>query len=200
MIDKEQLNTIKYLIIGSFIFMIAGVIGSVLLRRDSPGLARIVKTGGFIIGIIIFAGGILWVIAGETISKKLKNRKTPKQTQQEYAAKLVLHKQKMEEMQLQTALKIEEAKQKQMENRLQMQKAQINQMNAKAKSMGGGSGSMDVLGNLSGILTSTQQKPQQESDLNQFMGVKKNNNKKPKKKVKPKNNKNGGVDDFFIKF
>lgn len=206
MMDKEQLNIIKHLIIGSFIFMIAGVIGAVLLRRDNPSLAGIVKTSGFVSGIIIFGVGILWIIAGETISNKFKNRKNPEQRQQESAAKIAAHKQKMEEMQLQTLLKIEEAKQKQMENQLQMQKAQINQMNAKAKSMGGGSESIDILGNLSEMLKPTPQQPpqQQGSDLNQFMNMKRNKKKKSKKKKDKGENdflkKDKGIDDFFIKF
>jgi len=185
MINKNSMQTVKFIVIGSFVVAVAGIILSVLLRRDSPQIANICKIGGMILAILIFSGGTFWMIAGDTISKKLKIKKTPEQSEYEHKQMLAKYDLELEELKLKTELERERAKQQQMQNQIAMQKARINNINVSNKSNSGGS--IDVLGNLSGFMTG---KPQQQPIV------------KKKKKVvvnKPVPKKND-MDDFFIKF
>jgi len=195
---NEKIQTVKYLVIGAVICIVSGMVGGILLRRDNPILAGYMKSGGFILGFLLFGIGIIWTMAGDTILKKIKTKKTPEQTQAEYAQRLKEHNLKLNEMKLQTALKAEEAKQKQMDNQINLQRAKINQMNSKT-----GSKSNDVLGNLSGMLSSNQPKqkpvqpmmpPSPPGNLDEFMIVKRPNKQKKKKK------KVNDMDGFFMKF
>jgi len=193
MIDKEQMNTLKFLVIGSFVIGIGGVIASILFRRENPEIASWIKTGGFIIAILVFSGGIFWTIAGKTLSKKFTVKRSPQQVETDYKRKLANQQLELEQLKMETELNRERAKQKQMDNQIALQKAKINQLNSSTKKTTGGGN--DVLGNLGGFLSMNQQ-PQQPQQQQPVRRVK----KKKKKVVKTQVKKQPNMDDFFIKF
>ena len=193
MIDKEQINMLKFIVIGSFVIGVGGVIASILFRRESPEIASWIKTGGFLIAIFLFSGGIFWTIAGKTLSKKFTVKKSPQQVETDYKRKLANQQLELQQLKMETELATERAKQKQMDNQILLQKAKINQINSSTKKTTG-SGSNDVLGNLSGFLSMNPQQPQQQQQP--VRRVK----KKKKKVVKTQVKKQPNMDDFFIKF
>jgi hypothetical protein len=145
--NNEKIQQLKFIMIGSVVIVIIGYVAGILLSRAYPVLGNTLKLIIMGIGGLGFAGGIIWMIAGDTLTKKKTSNKTYEEQMKDIEEQIKL-------TQLQTRLKLEEANQKEIENKLKLQDIKLNAVKNQAmyasqqNKPGGSSDMLDRLGGL----------------------------------------------------
>lgn len=152
--DQEKINNIKYVMIGAVIIILVGYGAGIVLAKSYPLLAKLIKYSVMGIGMLGMAGGVVYLVAGDSFKKK-KMDETPV----DYNEQLKQHELQIKLMQMKTQLKFEEARQKEIDNKLKMQEARINQVNKSGQVNTGTK--RDLLDSMSDLV-----KPQQQSNSN----------------------------------
>lgn len=183
--DPENLNKAKYLLVGGLVVITAAMVAQIFLKHYNQGVATFVKIGGVGIGVLLFAAGIIILTSGDTLMKKLFNKK-PTMTSDE---EIVMLENTLKAERIRTQLKNEQSIQKAMDNKIDLQKATVESIRADIQKKSGTSGGKfpDVLGNLNSIVRPDQRQ-------NQNYGYAENyQNYNPTKGFDQKRNKKNGA-------
>jgi hypothetical protein len=139
----EKLELLKTLMIAGVICGTGGIILSVLLKMP------LLKYVGIILGVVVIAGGVLYIFAGDKFQSKFSQQMTPEERHQLNTQKMYDMNIKLKQEEMNTLIKVQQARQQELQNKIDLQRANINRI-TKAS---GNSGSMpDILGNLSDVV------------------------------------------------
>lgn len=151
--EQEKMQTLKMIMISSVVLVIIGYIGSIFLSKQYPLLGKSIKYIFMLIGGVGFAGGIIWMIAGDNLFKK-------KQPEKSYEDQVKEHELRLKLMKMETEVKLEEARQKEILNKLKLQDAKIQAMSQSTNPK------HDVLGAMSDFIKPQNQQPQNNDIIN----------------------------------